>query len=116
MPCEIELQDVHVGFAKDSKHTRCRVLSHEIRNLVALHAAGASHPHHLKRRVHHRFDYGLGMSKSDVSQKNHRFPPQIIARVVRLYFRFRMTLWSRKCCWSAGLPSLTKRSHDEAGD
>lgn len=32
------------------------------------------------------------MNSSIVSYKNHRFPPQIIARAVWLYFRFPLSL------------------------
>lgn len=32
------------------------------------------------------------MNTSTISYKNHRFPPQIIAHAVWLYFRFRLSL------------------------
>jgi transposase-like protein len=32
------------------------------------------------------------MTSSTISYKNHRFPPQIIARAVWLYFRFPLSL------------------------
>lgn len=34
----------------------------------------------------------MGMSEPTISYKNHRFPPQIIARAVLLYFRFPLSL------------------------
>ncbi|MHC2567688.1 transposase-like protein [Rhizobium leguminosarum] len=34
----------------------------------------------------------VGMNSPTVSYKNHRFPPQIIARAVWLYFRFPLSL------------------------
>lgn len=34
----------------------------------------------------------MGMSTTAINYKNHRFPPQIIARAVWLYFRFPLSL------------------------
>ena len=36
--------------------------------------------------------YGVGMTLPPVSYKRHRFPPQIIAHAVWLYFRFPLSL------------------------
>jgi putative transposase len=36
--------------------------------------------------------YGVDMTNSSVSYKRHRFPPEIIAHVVWLYFRFPLSL------------------------
>jgi hypothetical protein len=50
------------------------------------------------------------MKSLTLSYKNHRFPPQIIARAIWLYFRFPLSRRrSRKCCWGATLSCLTKR-------
>lgn len=37
-------------------------------------------------------DNGVEMSKPTISYKNYRFPPQIIAHAVWLYFRFPLSL------------------------
>lgn len=42
-----------------------------------------------------------------VSYKRHRFPPEIIAHAVWLYFRFPLSL---RCCWSAVFSSPTRQS------
>ncbi len=48
-----------------------------------------------------------------VSYKRHRFPREIIARAVWLYFRFPLSLrWWRNCFWSAAFSSPMKRSGD----
>src|ERR1700678_2206276 len=53
----------------------------------------------------------LRMALPPVSYKRHRFPPQIIAHAVWLYFRFPLSLrLVRKCCSNVGSSSLTKPS------
>lgn len=57
------------------------------------------------------------MNSPTISYKNHRFPPETIARAIWLYFRFPLSLrLVEEMLLERGMSCLTKQSGDGAAN